>query len=138
MFACGPADATAAPSSLASLESRMVFTFLRPAYPGCPGKEVVKRVYYIHPVAASMGCVGIMFFGLSVRLCVRAGGAILHTGLVLNSLVSWCLQSGDRASVSESTTHDAGCSRLERADRMDTAGEGRSLMVDGRLPGSDG
>ena len=33
------------PSSLASLKSRMVFTFLVPAYPGCPGKEAVKWVF---------------------------------------------------------------------------------------------
>ena len=32
------------PSSLASFKSRLVFTFLVPAYPGCPGKEAVKRV----------------------------------------------------------------------------------------------
>jgi len=40
-----PADATAipkTPSSLASFKSRLVF--LIPAYPGCPGKETVKRV----------------------------------------------------------------------------------------------
>jgi len=34
----GPAYATATPSSLASLQSRLV-----PAYPGCPEKEAVKR-----------------------------------------------------------------------------------------------
>ena len=32
------------PSSLASFKSRLGFTFLVPAYPGCPGKEAVKRV----------------------------------------------------------------------------------------------
>ena len=47
MFVCGPADATASPnptSSLASFKSRLVFVFLVPVYPGCPGKEAVKRV----------------------------------------------------------------------------------------------
>jgi len=41
MVAYGPAVATANPSSLASLKSRMVYllTFLVPAYPGCPGKR---------------------------------------------------------------------------------------------------
>ena len=42
-FVYGPADATATPSSLASLKS-FVLTFLVPAYPGCPGKEAVKWV----------------------------------------------------------------------------------------------
>ena len=32
------------PLSLASFKSRLVFTFLVPAYPGCPGKKAVKRV----------------------------------------------------------------------------------------------
>jgi len=32
------------PSSLASFKSRLVFTFLVPAYPGCPGKQAVERV----------------------------------------------------------------------------------------------
>ena len=32
------------PSSFASFKSRLVFTFLVPAYPGFPGKEAVKRV----------------------------------------------------------------------------------------------
>jgi len=50
--AYGPADATATPSSLASLKFRMVFTFLVPAYPSCPEKEAVKWVsvcfYFIY------------------------------------------------------------------------------------------
>jgi len=32
------------PSSLASFKSRLVFTFLVPAYTGCPEKEAAKRV----------------------------------------------------------------------------------------------
>jgi len=32
------------PPSLASFKSKLVFNFLVPAYPGCPGKEAVKRV----------------------------------------------------------------------------------------------
>jgi len=44
VIAYGPADATATPLSLASLKSRMLFTFLVPAYPGCPGEEAVKWV----------------------------------------------------------------------------------------------
>jgi len=44
-FAYGPADATATPSSLASLISRkFVHTFLVPAYPGSPGKQAIKWV----------------------------------------------------------------------------------------------
>ena len=38
-FAYGPSDATVTPSSLASLKSRMAFTFLVPSYRGCPGKR---------------------------------------------------------------------------------------------------
>jgi len=34
------------PWSLAPLKSRMVFTFPVPAYPDCPGNEVVKRVFF--------------------------------------------------------------------------------------------
>jgi len=41
-FAYGPADATATPSSLASLKSRIGFAFLVPDNPGCPGEEAVK------------------------------------------------------------------------------------------------
>ena len=37
-FHCHPKT----PSSLASFKPRLVFTFLVPAYPGCPGKEAVK------------------------------------------------------------------------------------------------
>ena len=44
VIAYGPADATATPLSLASLKSRMLFTFLVLAYPGCPGEEAVKWV----------------------------------------------------------------------------------------------
>jgi len=32
------------PSSFASFKSRLVLPLLVPAYPGCPGKEAVKRV----------------------------------------------------------------------------------------------
>jgi len=39
---CGPADATATPSSLAPVKSRTV-TFLALAYPGCPGKRPLIR-----------------------------------------------------------------------------------------------
>jgi len=42
-FAYGPADATATPSSLAPVKSEW-FTFLVPAYPGCPGEKAVKRM----------------------------------------------------------------------------------------------
>ena len=38
-LAYSSADGTATPSSLASLKSRMVFTFLVPAYPSCPEKR---------------------------------------------------------------------------------------------------
>ena len=44
-FACGPADATAIISSLASLKFSMFdLTFLVLVYPGCPGKKAIKRV----------------------------------------------------------------------------------------------
>jgi len=43
-FACGPDYATATPLSLPWLKSRMVFTFLVPAYPGCSAREAIKRV----------------------------------------------------------------------------------------------
>ena len=42
-FAYGPADATAT-HSLASVKSRLVFTFLVPAHLGSPGQRAVKRV----------------------------------------------------------------------------------------------
>ena len=45
-FACGPADAAATSSSLASLKSRMVFTFLVPAYPVCPWKQQQQQSFY--------------------------------------------------------------------------------------------
>jgi len=48
-FAYGPADATATPSSIASLK----LTFLVPAYPGCPGKEAIKWVSACLPVCLS-------------------------------------------------------------------------------------
>jgi len=40
-FAYDPADATATPSSLAPVKSRMVYPVL--AYPGCPGKRPLNR-----------------------------------------------------------------------------------------------
>jgi len=44
LFAYGPADATASRNSIiSSYLNRDWFTFLVPAYPGCPGKEAVKR-----------------------------------------------------------------------------------------------
>ena len=43
----GPADVAVTPSSLASLKSGMAFTFLVSAYPGCPGKEAVKRLFFV-------------------------------------------------------------------------------------------
>jgi len=40
----GPADATATPSSLFCITKILIgLTFLVPSYPGCPGKEAVKR-----------------------------------------------------------------------------------------------
>ena len=42
-FAYGPASTTATPSSVDPWKSRIVFTFLVPAYPGCPGKKAAKR-----------------------------------------------------------------------------------------------
>jgi len=39
------------PLSLASVKSRLVFTFLVPAHPGSPGKRAIKRV-----------CVCVFFF----------------------------------------------------------------------------
>jgi len=46
-FAYGPTDATAAPSSLALLKSRIVFFLLVPAYPGWTEKDAVKWVYLL-------------------------------------------------------------------------------------------
>ena len=39
LFAYGPADATATPSSLAAVKSKKKIFTLVPAYPGCPGKR---------------------------------------------------------------------------------------------------
>jgi len=50
----GPADTTAAPSSLASLIIQTGLTFSGAAYPGCPGKEAVKRMF----VCLSVNCQG--------------------------------------------------------------------------------
>ena len=46
LFAYGPADATASPNPIISclIWTQIGFTFLVPAYPGCPGKEAVKSV----------------------------------------------------------------------------------------------
>jgi len=42
-FAYGVADATATPSSLSAVKSRMVY-LSGPAYPSCPGKKAVKQM----------------------------------------------------------------------------------------------
>jgi len=44
--ACAPADATASQNPIIAflISIHTGFTFLVPAYPGCPGKEAVKRV----------------------------------------------------------------------------------------------
>jgi len=46
LFAYGPADATASPNPIISclIYLQTGFTFLVPAYPGCPGKEAIKWV----------------------------------------------------------------------------------------------
>ena len=44
-FAYGPADATATPSSIAP-ENLEWFTFLVPAYPGCPGIKAIKQMWW--------------------------------------------------------------------------------------------
>jgi len=46
LFAYGPGDATASQNSIISclILIQTGFTFLAPAYPGCPRKEAVKRV----------------------------------------------------------------------------------------------
>jgi len=46
LFAYGPTDATATSNPIVSclIEIQTGVTFLVPAYPGCPGKEAVKRV----------------------------------------------------------------------------------------------
>jgi len=51
LFAYGPADATAVPKPhhlLPHLNPDW-FTFLVPAYRGCPGKEAVKRMLFLTP-----------------------------------------------------------------------------------------
>jgi len=47
LFAYGPADVTATLSSLASLQSSTGLTFLVLAYPDCPKKEAITRVYVL-------------------------------------------------------------------------------------------
>jgi len=44
LFACGPADTTASQNPVISclIEIQTDFTYLVPAYPGCPGKEAVQ------------------------------------------------------------------------------------------------
>jgi len=42
MIAHGPVNATATPSSLASLKSKTGSAFLVQAYPGRPGKQAIK------------------------------------------------------------------------------------------------
>ena len=63
-FAYGLADATAT-QSLASVKSRLVFTFLVPAHLGIPGQRAVKRVcvcvcvcnaYFYSSVAFAVVC----------------------------------------------------------------------------------
>ena len=46
LFAYGPADATTSQNPIISclILIQTGFTFLVPAYPGCPGKEAIKRV----------------------------------------------------------------------------------------------
>ena len=46
LFAYGPADATASQNPVIScvIEIQTGFTFLVPAYAGCPGKEIVELV----------------------------------------------------------------------------------------------
>jgi len=53
-LAYGPVVATATLSSLASLKSRMIFTFLVLADPGCSGKEAVKQVFVFTRIHKSL------------------------------------------------------------------------------------
>jgi len=61
----GPADATATPSSLASLKSTLVIglTLLVPAYPDCPGNEAIKWVSVLYCIDD-----GIFFHFLTLQL----------------------------------------------------------------------
>ena len=43
LSAYGLADATAIPKPHASFKIQAAYTFLVPVYPGCPGKEAIKR-----------------------------------------------------------------------------------------------
>ena len=52
----GPSDSTANISSLASLKSTMVVTFLVLAYQGCSGKEAIKRVFVYTNLQALYYC----------------------------------------------------------------------------------
>ena len=71
LFAYGPADATASQNPIISclVEIQTGFTFLVPAYPGCPGKEAVKWVYCSSSTSSSSR-VGVW---MSVR-CLLLGG----------------------------------------------------------------
>ena len=47
MIAYGPADATATPSFLAPVKSRMVCLSDVGSYPDCPGKKAIKRMLVV-------------------------------------------------------------------------------------------
>ena len=80
-------------SSCASLKSITVFTFLVPAYRGCPGKEAIKRV--------SSFCFSFCLLKTTMRILIKCR---LHTYLptmsscallTTKSASPWCWEEGE-------------------------------------------
>ena len=74
-FAYGPADATATPSSLASVKSS---TFLVLAYPGCPGKKVIKHMCVLTHATWAHSCMH------SIAVCWNQWVIMMLTVLCIN------------------------------------------------------
>ena len=82
-----PADATATPSSLASLKPEQ-FTFLVLVYPGCPGNEVVMlRVCYYN--LCTWAVLTVLVARVVVWLGVLVARAVVWLGVLVARAVVW-------------------------------------------------
>ena len=100
LFACGPADATAISSSLASLKLRIVY-LLAPSYAGCLGKMAAKQVYMFSSLvylivlcillhSAAFVAICLSYFAL-IKCILVCGCCCFHSSIVaVRNSYSFC------------------------------------------------
>jgi len=117
LSADGPADATASrnPIICCLIQIQTGFTFLVPVYPGCPGKEAVKRGVVVVVVQMNRGSRQCM---LDCSAVVRKWPAVVHLRSNKMSKNAFCrvfmLQTFSRANAARMPRKSAANSALNR------------------------